>query len=346
MKCIHCGGELSESAKFCSTCAHAVPNSSIEQSLATTSNLKPEFAPATVWRRLTNYFIDRVLFYIFTFVLGFLLALIPGVGDWFIDNEASWYGILVTIAAVLLYVVYFVIFEATLQRTIAKYITQTKVVMRDGSKPPLKNIIGRSFARLIPFEQFSFLTGKYPIGWHDSLSKTLVVPKHYTVEDVKKIDIEKLNTGKNTALVVILVVVGFFVVIAIIGILSSVVLVSLNTARTKGKDAMIKSALTWIRPNAEIYYSQNGDTYSVAGNCYQGMFTEPVIAQYLSSIQEYDPNCRASGDDYFISARSAFSSKNNSDLRYFCVTKNISANVGRVSDYGRDGERCIAVTYE
>ncbi len=49
------------------------------------------------------------------------------------------------------------------------------------------------------------------------------------------------------------------VVIAIIGILSAVVLASLNTARSKGNDAAIKSNLDTIRTQSGIYYdSQSG----------------------------------------------------------------------------------------
>ena len=44
------------------------------------------------------------------------------------------------------------------------------------------------------------------------------------------------------------------VVIAIIGILSSVVLASLNTARSKGADAAVKSDLDNIRAQGEIVY--------------------------------------------------------------------------------------------
>lgn len=58
------------------------------------------------------------------------------------------------------------------------------------------------------------------------------------------------------------------VVIAIIGILSSVVLASLNTARSKGTDAAIKSQLASIRAQAEIYYDGTGaGTYGATGNC-------------------------------------------------------------------------------
>jgi len=56
------------------------------------------------------------------------------------------------------------------------------------------------------------------------------------------------------------------VVIAIIGILSSVVLASLNSARSKGSDAAIKSSLANARAQAELYYdSQSPNTY--AGLC-------------------------------------------------------------------------------
>ena len=47
------------------------------------------------------------------------------------------------------------------------------------------------------------------------------------------------------------------VVIAIIGILSSVVLASLNTARSKGNDAAIKSNLSTILTQSAIYFDTN-----------------------------------------------------------------------------------------
>ena len=47
------------------------------------------------------------------------------------------------------------------------------------------------------------------------------------------------------------------VVIAIIGILSAVVLASLNSARTKGVDAAVKSNIATIQTQAELYYDDN-----------------------------------------------------------------------------------------
>ena len=48
------------------------------------------------------------------------------------------------------------------------------------------------------------------------------------------------------------------VVIAIIGILASVVLASLNSARTKSRDAVRKSDLGQLRTALEMYYADNG----------------------------------------------------------------------------------------
>jgi len=48
------------------------------------------------------------------------------------------------------------------------------------------------------------------------------------------------------------------VVIAVIGILAAVVLASLNSARTKGRDAAVKSNLATVRVQAQLYYDIYG----------------------------------------------------------------------------------------
>lgn len=56
------------------------------------------------------------------------------------------------------------------------------------------------------------------------------------------------------------------VVIAIIGILSAVVLASLNTARQKGEDASVKANLSGIRVQAEIVYDDDGNYADVCAD--------------------------------------------------------------------------------
>ena len=60
------------------------------------------------------------------------------------------------------------------------------------------------------------------------------------------------NTQKGFTLIELLVV------IAIIGILSSIVIASLNSARTKGKDAAIKGQIKQLQTQAEVYYDAAG----------------------------------------------------------------------------------------
>ena len=72
-------------------------------------------------------------------------------------------------------VIYYLIFEATTGRSLGKLITGTKVVTANQQhRASFLQILGRSIARLIPFEQFSILTSDHRM-WHDSLSRTIVV---------------------------------------------------------------------------------------------------------------------------------------------------------------------------
>ncbi|MFN7120071.1 MAG: RDD family protein, partial [Saprospiraceae bacterium] len=59
-------------------------------------------------------------------------------------------------------------------KTLGKLVTGTRAVTLTGETPTLNQIIGRSFARVIPFEPFSYL-GDSPNGWHDQLSETIVI---------------------------------------------------------------------------------------------------------------------------------------------------------------------------
>ena len=54
------------------------------------------------------------------------------------------------------------------------------------------------------------------------------------------------------------------VVIAIIGLLAAVVLASVGSARNKGVDASVKSELDGMRSQAELYASNNGNSYASA----------------------------------------------------------------------------------
>jgi len=64
-----------------------------------------------------------------------------------------------------------------------------------------------------------------------------------------------MNRAKGFTLIELLVV------IAIIGVLSAVVLASLNAARSKGSDASVKQNLIGTRAQAELFFYANGNSY-------------------------------------------------------------------------------------
>lgn len=93
------------------------------------------------------------------------------------------------------------------------------------------------------------------------------------------------------------------VVIAIIGLLASIVLVSLNSARAKARDTKRKADLKQIRTTLEMYYDSNSKYPQAGGcaygsNCYvystDGSAWIPAITTYMSSIP-IDPRNNASG---------------------------------------------------
>ncbi|MCE9556508.1 MAG: RDD family protein [Planctomycetes bacterium] len=131
-------------------------------------------------KRLVNMMIDNVIVNILTMGMLFMVIiafeylnarnLAPGPGD--PPVLALLIGVLV---GFFVPTCYFILTEGLLQRSPAKFITGTKVVNVHGQRPTWRQIAGRTLARFIPFEPFSFLFGPEAIGWHDSLSDTRVI---------------------------------------------------------------------------------------------------------------------------------------------------------------------------
>jgi uncharacterized RDD family membrane protein YckC len=71
------------------------------------------------------------------------------------------------------YIGYYVFMETKYQKTIGKFITKTKVVNKNGTKPKVGDVLRRTFCRLIPFDRISFLFTA--TGFHDRLSDTTII---------------------------------------------------------------------------------------------------------------------------------------------------------------------------
>lgn len=130
---------------------------------------------ASSWQRFANYIIDMVVQYVIFFILLIIIATICAVFG--VTSTMEWVtGFSGTFFFLVFMVAYYTFFESYFSRSVAKYITQTLVVMEDGSKPDSQIILRRSLCRIIPFEAFSFF-GYKTRGWHDTITDTYVVKK-------------------------------------------------------------------------------------------------------------------------------------------------------------------------
>lgn len=123
------------------------------------------------------------------------------------------------------------------------------------------------------------------------------------------------------------------VVIAIIGILSSVVLASLNSARSKGADANIKSNLNNLRTQAALYYDTNNHYGMSSGSttdttvCATGLFADPTVGQMIASIKSTGValSCVSGQYGYVVSA--ALKSSGNWCVDYTGSATSTTANL-------------------
>ena len=130
---------------------------------------------ASQGKRFLNYLLDLVFIVIFIlvfyFILGIILALVaPST----LSNMEEGNKLLQYLVSFIVSMIYYTSFETVTGKSIAKYITKTKVVTEIGEKPNFKIIVIRSLCRFIPLEAFSFLFNDGS-GWHDTISSTKVI---------------------------------------------------------------------------------------------------------------------------------------------------------------------------
>lgn len=113
------------------------------------------------YKRILNFVIDSLVFFMGT------VLLIWSTKNWLDPSQAK-------IVLILIYFVYYFVFETIYGQTIGKFITGTKVVCAETfGKASFFKIFLRTVTRIFPLYFISyFLSGK---GLHDHLSKTLLI---------------------------------------------------------------------------------------------------------------------------------------------------------------------------
>ena len=123
------------------------------------------------------------------------------------------------------------------------------------------------------------------------------------------------------------------VVIAIIGILASVVLASLNSARSKGADAAIKSSVNNLRAQAELYYDDNGNSYDpgTAGATNGWVCSDPVTVNAQAAVNGAGGtfSCSANATTYRVSSPLASDA-----TQYYCIDSTGDSSTGSTAPSG------------
>ena len=171
------------------------------------------YIEASKIKRFFNFLID----FLFAFFLYEILILLIFPIDLIVDHiitliESESYfqfTLLIFLKFFIFPFLYYLIFEYFAGRTLAKYITNTKVITLGSKYISLKNdkpsfisILKRSLWRFLPFDSFAFLSKHFKKGTHDAISKTIVI--NYKSSTLKKQITEKISSS-------IIFIVGFII---------------------------------------------------------------------------------------------------------------------------------------
>jgi uncharacterized RDD family membrane protein YckC len=137
--------------------------------LASDESQRQEIIMVGAGRRFLNYIIDLVSYQVVKFSIVFVSVALLGP-----DIVIVTHPILAFVFGISVMVTYYIVMESVFQKTIGKMVTGTVVVDEYGKIPSTRQVMMRSFIRLVPFEAFSCF-GDRSYGWHDRWSETFVV---------------------------------------------------------------------------------------------------------------------------------------------------------------------------
>ena len=136
--------------------------------------IEHDLVRAEAGKRLLNYIVDVIIFYILAVIVGVIIAIASpstitemsvGTGSSFISN----------ILSLLFYGLYMSLVEAIFKgKSLGKLITGTRAVNLDGSRISAGTAFARGFSRAVPFCVFSAL-GSPCNPWQDKWTDTMVI---------------------------------------------------------------------------------------------------------------------------------------------------------------------------
>jgi uncharacterized RDD family membrane protein YckC len=122
-----------------------------------------------IWtKRIINYIIDSIV--IIILFLAFISFLLPIL----LKSIKSEFVFDINIILVIIYFLYYFVFETLTRRTVGKFFTKTIVVSVTNKKPSIGQFLVRTLLRFMFIEVISYFTHR-PVGWHDRLSNTVVI---------------------------------------------------------------------------------------------------------------------------------------------------------------------------
>lgn len=118
------------------------------------------------------------------------------------------------------------------------------------------------------------------------------------------------------------------VVVAIIGILTAVVMISTSTSRKKGQDSSIKSQMVSLRSQAELYFSINSNYNNLFTSNNTWASTDNNINAILVGVDKQTTTHTAGSSS---SAWAAQAQLKLDPTQYFCVDSTFTNKTGTVA---------------
>lgn len=267
------------------------PSNSVENT-SSPSNVKY----AGFWIRWVALMVDIIIITPLIVIAGIVMGIAFFAGGSSVSPEAQQiFGAIVNLSITYLYFSLMTYYKGA---TLGKMLVGIKVESDDFQKLSfgavlMREVVGKFISSIIfsiGYIIAAFTAKKQAL--HDMIAHSVVVYKDPT---------NKNKTGLIIA-IIIACIIPLLLAVAMMGIFSSIALVSLNSAREKGTDAQTQSSIMMIRTNAEVFYSNNSNSYSIARDCNSGVFAEKNIQAILLDMKNKDVTCYAQGSSYAVSA--------------------------------------------